>query len=394
MKKLLNLAASFLFLCPTTYAESFNVNFWPAGSSSPPSPWADPNNLTLLQIAPTEIAGAPGWETAGWQNVGQANGFIENFPATTINGSEGSTVTFEIINQRNAGSYFWASLRDPSSHSNPNASLLDGHSNSTEFDEFSGSGAPFPERTGSIKISNIPFATYDIAIYFGVNEGQAFDRIATVRINEEIPTDPTDKTGGTTFTLPNGEPDGTLDEITADGDTGNYIIYNNLSGTEINIQTWGKQFNHIGIAGIQIRETGGVTAGPVDPNTSTLTASTNSVAANGSASTQITVTLRDANGIPIAGENVTLNQTGGSGSATISPTTASTNAAGQAVFTVTSNTVESQEFSATVISNSLTLTQTTTIDFVAPPATGDLFNVNLWGFFGSNPGGTAEQTIY
>jgi hypothetical protein len=163
--------------------------------------------------------------------------------ATTINGTSGSTATFEMFNRRNAASYNWNFLRDDSDVEDVgNATLLDGHVNSTEFDDADGGGNPFGFQISDFEIRDIPFASYDAVIYFGINGGQTYSGNGTIRINDEVerPSDPTDwgnsvidegpldMSGGIEFTLPTSfqgfEPDGILEEIEEDGDIGNYIV--------------------------------------------------------------------------------------------------------------------------------------------------------------------------
>ncbi|WP_396259595.1 Ig-like domain-containing protein [Haloferula sp. A504] len=85
--------------------------------------------------------------------------------------------------------------------------------------------------------------------------------------------------------------------------------------------------------------------GPVDPEQSTAEAADAMVPVDGT--TTITVTLRDASGVVISGEDVTLSN---SGSAVIGPpTTITTDISGEAVFSVTSSTPAVEEFEATVI---------------------------------------------
>ncbi|GAB6173359.1 hypothetical protein JCM15765_28370 [Paradesulfitobacterium aromaticivorans] len=78
---------------------------------------------------------------------------------------------------------------------------------------------------------------------------------------------------------------------------------------------------------------------------SEITASSLSVAADGTASTTIKVSLRDTVNIPVVGDRVTLNQ--GSGHSNISPSYAYTDSDGNAVFTVTDTKAETVAYTAT-----------------------------------------------
>lgn len=110
---------------------------------------------------------------------------------------------------------------------------------------------------------------------------------------------------------------------------------------------------------------------------STVAASPPSVLADGISTSTVTVTLLDANGFPVSGKNVTLAKTAGPGTPVISPMGAvTTNANGEAVFTVSSSTVGSVELTATDTTDSVTITQTATVGFV-DPNTPQIINVNF-----------------
>jgi len=124
-----------------------------------------------------------------------------------------------------------------------------------------------------------------------------------------------------------------------------------------------------------------VVVGPVNAINSTVAASPASVAANGTATSTITVTLKDGSGNLIEGEGVTL---GGSPSGTtISPAGAqTTDANGQAAFTVSSTTTGSVVFTATSVTDTVTISQTASVEFTTPVG-GSAINVN---FYASNGG--------
>jgi hypothetical protein len=85
--------------------------------------------------------------------------------------------------------------------------------------------------------------------------------------------------------------------------------------------------------------------------------------ADGVASTIITVTLVNSSNTPIAGKDVTM---AGTGSPVIDPLTGITDAAGKAVFTVTSTTAGTVVFTATDTTDSnRVIEQTATVEFVA-----------------------------
>ena len=107
---------------------------------------------------------------------------------------------------------------------------------------------------------------------------------------------------------------------------------------------------------------GGPTAGAVDPETSTVSASPTAVPANGVTTSTITVTLRDDVGTPVADEDVTLAS--GTGTPTIGPaSTQTTNAVGVATFAVSSSAIGTEVFTATSATDGVVVTETASVDF-------------------------------
>jgi hypothetical protein len=96
-------------------------------------------------------------------------------------------------------------------------------------------------------------------------------------------------------------------------------------------------------------------------NNSTVSASPTAVAADGVTTSTITVTLLNGSN-PVSGKTVTLAQTGGSG-ATISAASGISSSTGVVTFTVTSTTSGSATFTATDTSDSVTITQTASVNF-------------------------------
>ena len=107
------------------------------------------------------------------------------------------------------------------------------------------------------------------------------------------------------------------------------------------------------------------TAGTVNATTSTVSANPGSVVADGVSTSTITVTLKDVNNNPVSGKTVTL--TPGGGNSTINPASATTNTSGVATFTVTDSTVEQITYTAKDTSDSVTVTQTATVNFTVGP---------------------------
>lgn len=352
--------ASLLLAAAAGAQELYSVNLWSIGKPSA-SIWVspDPNyptNQATLTIEPGETAGV--WPTDVWDNIA-----VNTISTATINGSEGGTATLKVLQKRNQGPYNWTTLRDGSSAvtvdnqasmNDGNATLLDGHLNGTETD---GGSAPLtPNRNIIIEVSGLTLPVYDVIIYFGINSAQAFSRNGFINFNGG---------GVTTFTLPAGQPGATLDEIESGGATGNYIKYSNIAGASFTATIYGDDFTHLGPAGIQIREVEAV-VGPVDPAVSTVAASPVLVPADGTSTSTVTVTLKDAIGLPVAGKQVTL--AGNPGTATIAPPTAvTTDLAGVATFTVKSNTPGTEVFTATdVTDGNLVITQTAGVKFTGP----------------------------
>ena len=105
------------------------------------------------------------------------------------------------------------------------------------------------------------------------------------------------------------------------------------------------------------------TAGSVSASTSMAVASPTSVPADGSTKSTITVTLLDGFLNPVAGKNVSLTPAGGSSSVTT--VNATTNASGQAVFSVTDTVAESVTYTATDTTDSVTVTTAPSVSFTA-----------------------------
>jgi large repetitive protein len=101
---------------------------------------------------------------------------------------------------------------------------------------------------------------------------------------------------------------------------------------------------------------------------STVAAAPSAVPADGMTASTITVTLLDGNGNPVQGDSVTLAATPGA-HAVISPASGPSNSAGIVSFTIKDGTAEAATLTATDTSASppLVITETATVDFLAPP---------------------------
>lgn len=106
----------------------------------------------------------------------------------------------------------------------------------------------------------------------------------------------------------------------------------------------------------------GLAVGPVDAGISSVLSSLSAVPADGTTPSVITVTLRDQFWIPVTNHTVSLS---GTASATITPSSATTDASGQATFEVTSTTVGTEIFTATDTTASVVITQTASVEFQA-----------------------------
>src|SRR5439155_191233 len=119
--------------------------------------------------------------------------------------------------------------------------------------------------------------------------------------------------------------------------------------------------------------------GTVSAGVSTASSSPGSVVADGSATSTITVTVKDANGNVVPGKTISLGQ--GGGNSTISPASAVTSAGGHAAFAVKDGVAESLVYTATDTTDSVTVTQTAPVDFV--PGAASLTNSTITAAPGS-----------
>ena len=115
------------------------------------------------------------------------------------------------------------------------------------------------------------------------------------------------------------------------------------------------------------------TASEVSAANSTVTAAPTSIAADGSSTSTITVTLKNAVSAPLSGKAVTLAKTSGPGNPVITPIAGTTDGSGVATFTVKSTTAGSPVFTAT--GDSVALTQTATVTFTAGAVNADTSTV-------------------
>ena len=130
-----------------------------------------------------------------------------------------------------------------------------------------------------------------------------------------------------------------------------------------------------------------IVVGPVSAATSTVNAVPSSVSNNGTDTTTITVTVRDAGGNPLPGMTVSLDDAGAD--SVISPASTSSNGAGVAGFTATSTSIESVVYTGTA--DSVTITDTATVNFVFNDVTPPTNTITLASATGAYLAGT---TLY
>ncbi len=134
--------------------------------------------------------------------------------------------------------------------------------------------------------------------------------------------------------------------------------------------------------------------GPTDPTHSTIVATPSSVPADGSSTSTILITLEDVNGNPVAGSTVRLSP--GNGSSIItgngSPGESGPSGSnGQVEFTVSDLNVESVVYTATDVTDNVTLGSAVTVNFTGQPSTATstvVPNVNTL-----EVGGTVNITV-
>ena len=145
------------------------------------------------------------------------------------------------------------------------------------------------------------------------------------------------------------------------------------------------------VGAITITQTAKVTfvAGAPSATVSTITASPASLVANGTATSTITVTVKDPQGNPVAGASVVLAATG-TGNTLVQPSF--TNGSGVATGTLASTKAEAKTVSAQV-DGTVTLVQTATVTFVAGPVSAAVSTVSANPAGGVTADGVMTSTI-
>jgi len=206
--------------------DQFNVNFY-GTYGKPPAGWEG-----IVTLDPKQTAGVAPWTSAGWHNI-QA-GKSTNKITSTGN----KTATFKIAQVRNGGSFSSRKFRPEATHNDGNASLLDGHINTTENP---GDGT----KTGILEVKDIPFTAYHVVIYFGIQRAQYGEGRGWVKINDSLEKK---------FTLDRANPDWKFIRMKNPSKPGNYMVIPGLSGANLKIEMAGENFTHLGAAGVQIIE--------------------------------------------------------------------------------------------------------------------------------------------
>ena len=127
---------------------------------------------------------------------------------------------------------------------------------------------------------------------------------------------------------------------------------------------------------------------PASALVSTVVATPNSVPANGTGMSTITVTVRDTFGNPLSGKNIALN---GTGSAQLSPASGPTDAQGVTTFTATDSIAENVTFSATDTTESVAILNTAKVQFTPLSATVTLSN--LMSVYDATPHAATATTV-
>ncbi|MGB1129786.1 MAG: DUF6288 domain-containing protein, partial [Haloferula sp.] len=223
-------------------SDIISVNFYGYGSL----PTEDRHEVTLEA---DEAAGFGGWNTAGWENYSVPWGLSSPASPVSISSEAGSTATLTLNDVRNGGPYAWSTPHAQLA-GHPNGDLMDGHCNATEDP---GDNSNKFDMT----VSGVPFGTYDVIVYMGCNRDQYGDGTAKYVFNGGAEQD---------FTLTAGE-FLSFAKITNASTPGNYLLFENVTGSSFTMQVWGNGFNHIGPTGFQIASAGSTAdSSPPTPN--------------------------------------------------------------------------------------------------------------------------------
>ncbi len=244
-------------------SDIISVNFYGYGSLST-------ENRDTVTLEANETAGFGGWRTGGWENYVVPWGLSSPRPPVSISSGQGSTASLILNDVRNGGPF-----NSPNPHvllaGDGNGDLMDGHCNGTE-DPYDDS-AKF-----DMVVSSVPFSTYDVIVYVGANKAQFGNGTGKFVFNGGAEQD---------FKLTSGE-FMSFAEITNGTTPGNYLLFENVSGSSFTLRMWGNGFNHIGPTGFQIASAG--TTSDVDPPLPNAASFATPPQANGTESISMTAT--------------------------------------------------------------------------------------------------------
>ena len=216
--------------------DTFSLNFYAYGNL----PAESQPNVLMTEGLP---AGLGDWFTSGWSNYEVPWAPSAPLAPVTLTSNLGSSATFTLKDCRNG----WQSAGEPRTTNlgDGNYSMMGSGVNST-LDPGDGT------QLFDMEVTGIPFAVYDVIFYIRANDGQFGDGTGVIKFN-----------GGAdrAFTLISGGYAGTFTEIVDATTPGNYIVFTGVTGSSFTAKTWGTGsggFNHLGPAGIQIREAAAV----------------------------------------------------------------------------------------------------------------------------------------
>lgn len=234
-----SVAAIAIFCLPATLQggapDTFSVNFYAYGNMPAYA-------YETVTLEADQAAGYDDWLTTGWINfLVPWNPTAPYQDPMTITSNKGTETLFQFITCRNGGPYWWNQQRS-TLLDDANGDLMDGHVNSTVD-----AGELF-----DMEVTNIPFEYYDVIVYLGSQDAQYGDGKGRIVFNG----------AQRNFVLPlPAQEFSAFDEIVGEGDTGNYIVYKNLTDPSFSIQTEGTGFVggtagfvHLGPCGFQIRQ--------------------------------------------------------------------------------------------------------------------------------------------
>lgn len=251
-------------------SDLISVNFYAYGGLST-------ENRDAVTLEADETAGFGGWRTAGWENYTVPWGLSSPRPPVSISSGQGSTANLILNDVRNGGPY-----NNPNPHvllaGDGNGDLMDGHCNGTE--DPGDESAKF-----DMVVTDVPFGTYDVIVYVGANRAQFGNGTGKFVFNGGAEVD---------FKLTSGEFT-SFAEITNGTTPGNYLLFENVTGSSFTLRMWGNGFNHIGPTGFQIANAG--TTSDLDPPTPNAASFATPPQAGGDDSINMTATIgSDASG--------------------------------------------------------------------------------------------------